>query len=158
MAMYETNEKVKQLLENKICEVVAKGDISPSEMECVEKAYKTLQSISTIEAMEEYGDNEERSMRRGGRSMRGNQSYHGGYYEWEPEYSMTRGRGADGRYISRGGNYDRMSMTDSNTQRSYHSASDRMIAALETELNDNISDYERQKIMEEIRRLKEMKD
>ena len=40
---------------------------------------------------------------------------------------------------------------------SYHSVTDRLISAMESMLDDNISDYERRKIEEEIHRLREQK-
>ena len=130
--MRELNERAKHLLERKIEEVVNRGDISPSEMDCVYKAYKTIYYMTTTEAMNEYGDS-----RSFGRSM---------YPDWDFEESMRRGRGMDGRFVSR------------NDGRSYHSVNDRIIASLERELNGDISDFERQRITDEIRRLREMKD
>lgn len=141
MHMYELNDKVYDLLEKKICEVVEKGDISPTEMECVEKAYKTLEAITTIEAMLEYGEEDGYSMKRRGGSR---VSHRGGYPD---EYVLDRGYPVsykrDGR-MRRG--------------ESYHSVNDRIVANLEAELNSDISDFERQRIMDEIRRIKEMKD
>lgn len=140
MHMYELNDKVYDLLEKKICEVVDKGDISPTEMECVEKAYKTLEAITTIETMLEYGEEDGYSMKRG----RSRVSHRGGYPEehmWERGYPVSYKR--DGR-MRRG--------------ESYHSVNDRIVASLEAELNSDISDFERQRIMDEIRRIKEMKD
>lgn len=129
--MRELNERAKHLLKRKIEEVVNRGDISPSEMDCVYKAYKTIYYMTTTESMENYGD------RSYGRSM---------YPDWDFEESMRRGRGMDGRFVSREGG------------RSYHSVNDRIIASLERELNSDISDFERQRITDEIRRLREMKD
>jgi hypothetical protein len=152
MTMHDLNERVKRLLDQKVEEVINKGDISPSEMECIYKAYKTKYYMTTTEAMEDYGEDES--------------SYRRGYSMGYPDpytTSMRRGRGADGRYVSRGGNwndgYD-MSYTNDNRggNRSMHSVNDRIIANLERELNSDISDFERQKITEEIRRLREMKD
>lgn len=150
--MHDLNERVKRLLDQKVEEVINKGDISPSEMECIYKAYKTKYYMTTTEAMEDYGEDES--------------SYRCGYSMGYPDpymTSMRRGRGADGRYVSRGGNwndgYD-MSYANDNRggNRSMHSVNDRIIANLERELNSDISDFERQKITDEIRRLREMKD
>lgn len=162
--MYETNEKTVRLLKQKIDEVVNKGDISPSEMECVEKAYETISLIKGIEAMDEefgYGNSfaRERSMRRGGGQSRGQgQGSSNGYWPVhyrDDEESYRRGRGADGRYVSResrgrGGSY--------NEGYSGHSVNDRMIASLEYEMDNAESEYDRQKIQEEIRRLREAKN
>lgn len=145
--MHDLNERVKRLLDQKVEEVINKGDISPSEMECIYKAYKTKYYMTTTEAMEDYSEDES--------------SYRRGYSMGYPDSYMTsmrRGRGADRRYVSRG-EYD-MSYTNDNRggNRSMHSVNDRIIANLERELNSDISDFERQKITEEIRRLREMKD
>lgn len=139
--MHDLNERVKRLLDQKVEEVINKGDISPSEMECIYKAYKTKYYMTTTEAMDEYGEDES--------------SYRRGYSMGYPDpymTSMRRGRGADGRYVSRGGNWN------DGYDRSMHSVNDRIIANLERELNSDISDFERQKITDEIRRLREMKD
>lgn len=44
------NETI-NLLENKIDEVTRKGDISPSEMDCIYKATKSIYYLTTTEAM-----------------------------------------------------------------------------------------------------------
>lgn len=154
--MHETNERVKHLLKKQINEVVDRGDISPNEIDCIKDAYEVLQAISTIEAMDEYAD--DYGSYRGGRSMRrGRGSYgrDGSYgYEWDDERSMRRGRGADGRYVSMEGSY----ANNGGGGRSGHSVKDRMIASLEKEMDYAESEYERQQIMEEIRRLRESKD
>lgn len=73
------------------------------------------------------------------------------------EESMRRGRGADGRFVSR--NRDRS--MDGDYDRSYddgysnHSVHDRMIASLEREMDMAKTDYERQQIQDEIRSLRE---
>lgn len=142
--MFETMNDSKSLLMKEIGKINAKGDISPSELDNLCKAYKTLREISTIEAMDDYGD---QSYGRG-RSMRIDNSY--GYdYPMRGE-SYRRGRGADGRYVSRDGSYER--------GYSGHSVNDRMIASLEREMDMAESEYDRNKIMEEIRRLREKKD
>lgn len=134
--MHELNNRVKELLERKIEEVINKGDISPSEMCCIKDAYESIYYMQATETMDEYGNE----------SYRGMDSYN--MPNWDAE-SMRRGRGADGRYTS---------MTNyPNNNRSYHSVNDRIIANLEKELNNSASDYERQRIMEEITRIREMK-
>lgn len=152
--MHDLNERVKRLLDQKVEEVINKGDISPSEMECIYKAYKTKYYMTTTEAMDEYGEDEN--------------SYRRGYSMGYPDpymTSMRRGRGADGHFVSRGGNwndgYDMSYANDNDNRggnRSMYSVNDRIIANLERELNSDISDFERQRITEEIRRLREMKD
>lgn len=128
--MYETNQEAKRLIERKIHEVVEKGDISPSEMCCVKDAYEALYYMTAAETME-------------------NSDSYGGSYgrsmmDWED--SMRRGRGANGQFVSRDGG------------RSYHSVNDRIVANLERELDYTQSEFERKRIMDEIRRIREMKD
>lgn len=147
--MHELNERTTHLLEQKIEEVINKGDISPSEMCCIKDAYETLYYMQATETMDEYGEDSYR-----GTSMRMNpmnrnwNSYRHPYETdgWMDDGSMRRGRGSDGRYTSvKGGS-------------SYHSVNDRIIANLEKELDHASSDFERQKILDEIRRIREMKD
>jgi hypothetical protein len=150
--MYETNEEAKRVIDKEICELVKKGSLTPSEMECLKNAYKTLESITSIEAMGDYINNGDFSFRRGTQSMhdmyRGMPVAYGGDMSYD-EMSMRRGRGANGRFVS---------MNDGYSNRSYHSVNDRIIANLEHELNGDISDFERKRIMDEIQRLREMKD
>ena len=128
--MYETNQEAKRLIERKIHEVVEKGDISPSEMCCVKDAYEALYYMTAADTMESSNPYGESY----GRSM----------MDWED--SMRRGRGANGQYVSRDGG------------RSYHSVNDRIVANLERELDYAQSEFERKRIMDEIRRIREMKD
>lgn len=127
--MYELTEKSNRLLDQKIEEVINKGDISPSELDCLYKAAKTKYYLTVTDAMDEgysYG------------GIPNNMYPRNDYDDW----SMNRGRGGN------------RSMTNFN-RRSYHSVNDRIIANLERELNGDISDYERQEIMAEIQRLRE---
>lgn len=128
--MYETNQEAKRLIERKIHEVVEKGDISPSEMCCVKDAYEALYYMTAAETMEN--------------SKSYGESYGRSMMDWED--SMRRGRGANGQYVSRDGG------------RSYHSVNDRIVANLEKELDYAQSEFERKRIMDEIRRIREMKD
>ena len=77
-------------------------------------------------------------------TMENSNSYGESMMDWED--SMRRGRGANGQYVSRDGG------------RSYHSVNDRIVANLERELDYAQSKFERERIMDEIRRIREMKD
>ena len=77
-------------------------------------------------------------------AMEDSNSYGRPMTDWED--SMRRGRGANGQYVSRDGG------------RSYHSVNDRIVANLERELDNAQSKFERERIMDEIRRIREMKD
>ena len=128
--MYEKNQEMKRLIERKINEVTEKGDITPSEMCCIKDAYEALYYMSVVEAMEN--------------SNSYGESYGRPMMDWED--SMRRGRGANGQFVSRDGG------------RSYHSVNDRIVASLERELDYAQSEFERKRIMDEIRRIREMKD
>lgn len=130
--MHNTDMKVKEILKRQIDEVVSKGSIDPCELDCLEKSYCILAKMSEVEAMDEYSRNPYPN------------SFGPMYPDTYGDMTMRRGRGMNGRFVSRNG--------------SFHSVNDRMIAALEMELDNATSDFERQKIMEEIRRLREMKD
>lgn len=136
------NETI-NLLENKIDEVTRKGDISPSEMDCIYKATKSIYYLTTTEAM--------KNANYGGQSFRSNETSGWGMPNWN---SVRERWSGNGPYESYGNSYNNGMRSD----RSYHSVNDRIIASLEQQLNDNISDYERKKIEEEIRRIRsEMK-
>lgn len=77
-------------------------------------------------------------------AMENSNSYGRSMMDWED--SMRRGRGANGQFVSRDGG------------RSYHSVNDRIVANLERELDYAQSEFERKRIMDEIRRIREMKD
>lgn len=130
--MFETMSESKSLLIREIGKINAKGDISPSELDNLCKAYKTLREISTIEAMN--GLDRSETMRRS--------SY--GYPHSYDHASMGRSVNTDPYRYERG--------------YSGHSVNDRMIASLEREMDLAESEYDRNKIMEEIRRLREKKD
>lgn len=91
----ESLYRLKDMLCNQVDEIVAKNDITPTELDRVYKVVDVIKDISTIEAMDEagYGENfDEEASYRGGRggysraSMRGN--YRGSY---DNGYSSRRG-------------------------------------------------------------------
>lgn len=131
--MFETMNESKSLLLREIGKINAKGDISPSELDNLCKAYKTLREISTIETMNGLDRSE---------TMRMDNSY--GYPRSYDRVSMGRPMSTDSYRYERG--------------YSGHSVNDRMIASLEREMDMAESEYDRNKIMEEIRRLREKKD
>lgn len=93
---------LKDLLCEEMEKIIKKHDITPAELEMAYKAVDIIKDISTIEAMEEYGDE----------------------YSYDDDMSYARNRDSMGRYSSRrgrrsydSGNYsnrrsynDRMSM------------------------------------------------
>lgn len=109
-ALYE----LKKVLEKQIEEVTKKNDISPAELERLDKAVDIIKDIETICAMKDYGDNyEEMDGGYSGRypyymrdAMPRNSYRGGGSYDYGPsmygDASYRRGRDAmTGRYVSR---------------------------------------------------------
>lgn len=120
----KTMEDLKDMLQQELKEVVKKGDISSTELDNVYKAVKTLNYLEIIKAMEEQGgqsnDYSGRMYYDGSRDSYGRGSYNRGSYDrggsydrdsydssrdgsYAEDYSGRRGRGADGRYVSRDG-------------------------------------------------------
>ena len=54
--MRELNHEVKRLLKKMISEVIEKGDLSPTEIDCVKDAYEIVYYMQATETMDEYGD------------------------------------------------------------------------------------------------------
>lgn len=93
-------------LEDMIEPIVKKGDISPTELDNVYKAVKTMNYIETIKAMKEYGNSNAYSYATGN-SYRGSYRYDGGRSydgrmgmdgDGDGRYSERRGRNSNGRY------------------------------------------------------------
>ena len=117
----KTMDDLKDMLHEELKDVVKKGDLSPTELDNVYKAVKTLNYIETIGAMQEYGKSNDYS----GRYYNSNDSYRGSYDSYDmsrksyarrgrdgdgdgqysEDYSGRRGRDAMGRYTSRDGGY-----------------------------------------------------
>ena len=110
------------MLEDEIGRVTQKGDISPSELENVYKAVKTMYYIKVIKAMDEFDD---------GYSGKRMMISYDGRPEFEHENSYgyyTRGRDSMGRYSREGEHHDKkeemrrhlemaMNMADSEVER-----------------------------------------
>ena len=135
----EIIQKSKDLIFREIEKINAKGDISSADLCNLNYASKALMNFETYEAMEEYG--EDASFAMGRRSMRSMPHYN--------EESWRRGRGADGRYVSRGmgPRYE--------DDYSGHSVEDKTIMMLEHEMDNAKSDYDRQFIQNQIRSIRE---
>lgn len=129
-------------------------DISPTELDNVYKAVKTMNYIETIKAMKEYGDSRDGQSYRGsynsydGMSNRG--SYEGNSRDemsnrYSEDNSYRRGRDAMGRFTSRDGS--------SRDGYSRHEEREQMISKLERMMQNATSENERQTIMECIRKI-----
>ena len=169
--MDKTMEHLKETLEDEIKKIVKKGDITPAELESVQKA------VCTMDMIEKIGRGEQSEGMMTGRDSYGysgrNMAYHhmpayGSYgdeygdhsgrryyhdsYGYDGSYngdSYRRGRSpVTGRYISRGD--DHMSYRDGY---SGHSIKDRMVARLEDMIDEAKTDHERQMVSDWINRL-----
>ena len=95
-------------LEDMLEPIVKKGDISPTELDNVKDAVKSIYYLETIKAMKEYGNSNAYSYA-GANSYRGNSrdgmSYRGSYDgrmgmdgDGDGRYSERRGRNSNGYY------------------------------------------------------------
>lgn len=89
---------LKKVLEDQICEIAKKNDISPTELERLYKAVDILKDIETIWAMKDYGDEEGYSGRYPYYMRDGGDSY--GYSDRGASYRRGRSQ-TTGRYVSR---------------------------------------------------------
>lgn len=186
--MDKTLEHLKETLEDEIKKITKKGDITPTELESVQKAVCTIDMIKKMENGQSegmmmdgesygwntrtapythmpyytsrndrsYGDSyNDRSYGRYNNRSYGEDSY--GYYHdsyGDDMYSNRRGRSpVTGRYISRG--MDDYSERDRMYRDGYsgHSIKDRMVARLESMMDEAKTDHERQTVNEWINRL-----
>lgn len=144
-------------LEDMIEPIVKKGDISPTELDNVYKAAKTMYYIETIGAMKEYGNSENSyaggSSYRGGSYRYDGRSYDGMSYRgsYDGSYDGRRGMDGDGdgRYSERRGRDSRGRYTS----RDGYSRADEMMSKLERMLDEAGSETERQTIRECMRKL-----
>ena len=104
----QTIKDFSEMLTKQIDKINKKGDISPDELQRMDKAIDIIKDISVICAMEEYGNNPEEEMYSSmgyyGRNSRGpvhDPMRMGMPYNPAPMYSAT-GRDSMGRYSSRG--------------------------------------------------------
>ena len=170
--MDKTLEHLKETLEDEIKKIVKKGDITPQELESVQKAVCTIDMIDNMSMggnseggsygysgrnmayrypSYAYGDYSERyrdsygdRMRDGSYDYRSHDrgSYHDGSYH---DGSYRRGRSpVTGRYISRG----------HEEGYSGHSIMDRMVDRLESMYDEAKTDHEKQTVSEWINRLR----
>lgn len=136
--MYDELEKTQDLLTREIRKINEKNDLTPAELNNLKEAVCVMEKIIKLDSMIEDemgmddGDYDEYSERRG--------------------HSYARGRDArTGRYVSR----ERMPhMNRSMRGMSRHSLNDRMIANLESMMDEAGSDFERQKIGEWIDKIR----
>lgn len=140
--MKKTLDELKEMLEVEMKKISRKGDISPADLENIEKAVCIIAKINTIED--------------GGYPMDGEMS-HGMYYDNDMSYRRGRSM-TTGRYMSRDYGPGRVRMEGS-YERGYsgHSIKDRMIDRLEAMMDEAKSEYERNTVAEWIARLETSK-
>ena len=129
-----------EMLDEQIKRVLKKGDISPQELSALKEAWELR---AMIKCSEEMGDEMSNDMMPRSYMMDPKRMYDGGSYR--------RGRSSvTGRYMSREDGY-------SSGGYSGHSIKDRMIARLEGMYDEAKSEYEREEIQKEIRRIESEK-
>lgn len=143
--------ELKESIEREIKKVTKKADITPGELDNMNKALCAMESIKRIESMDGGMDGEQ-SGRSYGRYYR--DGYRDGYARDE---SYRRGRSeVTGRYISR----DDAPHMESGRYRSRddgysgHSINDRMVDQLERMMDEAQNDYEREQVQGWIEKLR----
>lgn len=137
----ELNESAK-LVKKEVKKIVEKGDLTPQELESLYKAACLAEKLMALGC--DAGEMGDASYGYGYGHMNGYPYMSMGGYGNMGGYSEARGRSpVTGRYISRG--MDGMSG---------HSIEDRMIAALEQQMDAAKTEYERKTIQDEIQRIR----
>ena len=157
-------EDLNDLLEEQIGKIVKKGDITPTELDNVYKAMKTMYYAETTNAMKEYGQSNGYSGRGTYATAYGRGSYDGGYdgsyggsYDGSMDGGSSRGRrgrdgDGDGRYSEEGGSY-RRGRDSMGRFTSRADEKEMMISKLEKMMQNASNEQERQTIMQCIRKI-----
>lgn len=136
MLSRELLEKGERALERDLEKLLSKSELSAADWDAVKKAMCIANMMNSYVNGEAFDDN--------------GMSY-GMHYgrDWDDGYSGMRGRSpVTGRYVSRG--YPNENMNGY----SGHSIEDRMIMALEQQMDGAKTEYERSQIEKEIRRIR----
>lgn len=143
-------EKLSGLVEKELDTLMAKGSLTPPELDTAKKAVELMAKVKEYEAMckaEEMGGSPMYSER-----SRYSMHYPTDYYGMRGSYD-SYGTYAGGNGGNNGG-YSEV-RRDSMGRYSSHSVKDRMIDRLERMMDEAGSEYERKEIMEEISRLRQ---
>lgn len=137
-----------KLVTKEVKKIVDKDNLTPAELDCLEKAAifmeKSAKGCGMIDGQMDQGESYGGNYRMNMRGHYDNMHYEDPRMSPMDGYSERRTKSpVTGRYISRG--MDGMSG---------HSVEDRMIMALEEQMDGCKTEYERQKIEDEIRRLR----
>lgn len=139
MISREVLENGEKALEKELNKLFSKAELTPTDWDAVKKAMCILSMMRGYENGEMVN---EEGMSYGYRMP----MHHYGDERWDEGYSNARGRSpVTGRYVSRG---------EMGTGYSGHSIEDRMIMALEQQIDDAKTPYEREQVEKEIRRLR----
>lgn len=143
MISREVLENGEKALEKELNKLFSKAELSPADWDAVKKAMCILNMMRGYENGEMVN---EEGMSYGYSARSYVPMHHYGEDRWDDGYSNARGRSpVTGRYISRG---------EMGTGYSGHSIEDRMIMALEQQMDSAKTDYERQQVEKEIKRLR----
>lgn len=143
--LYEEIEKFSKLAADEVSKINKKGDLTPGEVDSVYKISNIMEKSTKAASMLGLMEGEEYDYSRG----------YSGYMPYPSEYSMrgnsyARGRSATtGRYVSRD-----YGMSRNMGGHSGHSIDDRMIMALEQQMDAAQTDYERQRVQELINQIR----
>lgn len=132
-------------LEDMIEPVVKKGDISPTELDNIYKAVKTMNYIKTMEAMKEYSND---GSYRGSYAGGGSNRYSRGSFDGR----MGMDRDSDGRYSERERRYS-YRRGQSRDGYSRDDEKEEIISKLERMMDEAGSEAERQTIRDCMRRI-----
>lgn len=152
---YEVYEKGRKVVVDELDKLFSKGSLSPAETEAAKTAVCLLKEMDEVfggEGMMDDGYSE----RRGGRMSRRS-------YDWPStdgrmpyrEYAITSYDGRGGNQGGGRGGSSRAMSRDGRSGYSGHSINDRVVEKLENLMDSAESDYERQKIREFIRFVRE---
>ena len=142
--MHNALLKTKECMLNEIEKLNGKGGYDDRDLDNLMKATKVLINIEGIKGMEEYADNSYYGMSKGMNPESFRRSYDGMSMGMHYPHMMPNGSW-DGR----------MNPTYNYENRSNHRIEDRMSAGLEQQMDMAQSEYERNKIMAEIRHIRE---
>lgn len=150
--MEETFKKIKDKLEDNICILLNKPNMTLEDLKFLGESVDVLKDISIIEGMEDYSEEMEKGYSETSRDARRmypknramTAAYERGYIDGT---SNERGRSPyTGRYVSR----DEWRMDE---HRSGHSIDDRMVAAMEQMYDNASTEHERMRIDDVIKHI-----
>lgn len=152
---------IKELLEREASKIVMKNDISPAEIDTLEKVVEIAEGICKMEKIEyekfNNGNSERRfNMTYDSQSMRNSSNNQSNHYpmDYDPRNMNYPS------YKNRSNNYGENSYGGGNSNSSYannmsnHSLEDRIVHEMEIMMDQTGSEYERQKLQEYISKMR----